>query len=287
MKSLNSIPSVNYHLWEPCNMRCKFCFATFQDVKSTILPKGHLPKEQSLELVEKMANFGFEKITFVGGEPTLCPWLPELIRKAKECGMNTGIVTNGAKLTDTFLFTLKPTLDWIGLSIDSLDDETNIKMGRAIVGKKPVGKAFYYDLIDKINAYNYKLKINTVVNQMNKNEDLSSLIIKSKTNRWKIFQVLPIKDQNDEHIDEMVITEKQFRAFIERHAQFDEVIVPEDNESMTGSYAMVDPAGRFFENSSGKLKYSMAILGVGVKKAYAQCHPDYSKFIERGGKYKW
>ena len=31
-------PSVNFHLWEPCNMRCRFCFATFQDVKQTVLP---------------------------------------------------------------------------------------------------------------------------------------------------------------------------------------------------------------------------------------------------------
>ena len=62
------IPSVNYHLWEPCNMRCKFCFATFQDAK-IILPKGHLPKEESLELVREIAAIGFKKITFAGGEP--------------------------------------------------------------------------------------------------------------------------------------------------------------------------------------------------------------------------
>lgn len=30
------IPSVNYHIWEPCNMRCRFCFATFQDVKAEL-----------------------------------------------------------------------------------------------------------------------------------------------------------------------------------------------------------------------------------------------------------
>ena len=24
------IPTVNYHLWKPCNMRCGFCFATFE-----------------------------------------------------------------------------------------------------------------------------------------------------------------------------------------------------------------------------------------------------------------
>src|SRR6478672_1227479 len=97
------IPSVNFHLWEPCNMRCKFCFATFQDVKQSILPQGHLPKEQAIQVVQQLARFGFQKITFAGGEPSLCPWLNELITSAKDAGMTTMIVTNGSRLTDNFL----------------------------------------------------------------------------------------------------------------------------------------------------------------------------------------
>ena len=55
MKYKAFIPSVNFHLWEPCNMRCKFCFATFQDVKKAILPKGHMKKEESLNVVRLIA----------------------------------------------------------------------------------------------------------------------------------------------------------------------------------------------------------------------------------------
>ena len=78
------VPSCNFHLWEPCNMRCGFCFATFQDVKQEMnLPKGHLPEENCILVVDRIAEFGFEKINFVGGEPTLCPWLPDLIVRAK------------------------------------------------------------------------------------------------------------------------------------------------------------------------------------------------------------
>ena len=91
-------PSVNFHLWEPCNMRCRFCFATFQDVKQTVLPRGHLPREQALVVVEQLAAAGFDKITFAGGEPTLCPWLGELIALAKQRGLTTMLVTNGSRL---------------------------------------------------------------------------------------------------------------------------------------------------------------------------------------------
>ena len=43
-------PSVNYHLWAACNMRCRFCFAVFDDVVGTVAPRGHLPREESVRL---------------------------------------------------------------------------------------------------------------------------------------------------------------------------------------------------------------------------------------------
>ena len=77
------IPSVNFHLWKPCNMKCRFCFATFQDVGQDTLPKGHLPREGCLAVVDALASAGFEKINFAGGEPILCPWLPDMIHRAR------------------------------------------------------------------------------------------------------------------------------------------------------------------------------------------------------------
>jgi radical S-adenosyl methionine domain-containing protein 2 len=281
------IPSVNFHLWEPCNMRCKFCFATFLDMKQTILPKGHLPKEQSLEVVRQLAAAGFQKITFVGGEPTLCPWLIELIQEAKKLGMNTGIVTNGTRLTADYLSELRPYLDWIGLSVDSLNEETNVSIGRAITGKKALNRNHYYELVELINSFRFLLKINTVVNRLNLEENLSEFIRRSKTSRWKVFQVLPIEGENDRFIRNFEISSYEFDAYLQRHSELGEILVPERNEVMKGSYAMVDPAGRFFENSTGALQYSQPILTVGVKEAYRQSHPSAQKFFDRGGVYDW
>ncbi|MFN5878258.1 MAG: viperin family antiviral radical SAM protein [Flavobacteriales bacterium] len=281
------VPSVNFHLWEPCNMRCKFCFATFQDMKQTILPKGHLPKDQSMEVVRQLAAAGFQKITFVGGEPTLCPWLVELIQEAKILGMNTGIVTNGARLSAEYMSELRPYLDWVGLSVDSLCEDTNVGIGRAITGKKALNKVHYYDLVERINSFGFLLKINTVVNKMNLDEDLSEFIRRSKTSRWKVFQVLPIEGENDRFIRDFEISSSEFDTYLDRHSELGDILVPERNEVMKGSYAMVDPAGRFFENSTGALKYSQPILEVGVMEAYRQAHPDAQKFFDRGGLYDY
>ena len=118
---IREVPSVNFHLWEPCNMKCGFCFATFRDVKREILPKGHLNRDDCVAVVERLAAAGFQKINFAGGEPTLCPWLPDLVTAAKSAGMITAIVTNGSKLTSGYLDSMQGSLDWVTLSIDTID----------------------------------------------------------------------------------------------------------------------------------------------------------------------
>jgi len=285
-KVLMPVPSINFHLWEPCNMRCKFCFATFQDVKNTILPKGHLPKAKAIEVVCQLAKAGFEKITFAGGEPTLCPWLSDLMAIAKSRGMTTMIVTNGTRLTDDFLRENRKHLDWIAISIDSLSDTTNLATGRAVVGKRVIDKSDYERLIDQMHHYGFGLKINTVVTRLNYREDMTNFMLTSGAERWKVLQVLPIVGQNDTCISDFTITDEQFKYFLNRHKKVD-FLVPESNSAMKGSYVMVDPAGRFFENSKGIHHYSEPILEIGVFEALQSLTYDFEKFIERGGIYNW
>ena len=285
------VPSVNFHLWEPCNMRCGFCFATFQDVKQEMnLPKGHLPKEECLLLVDRIAEFGFEKINFAGGEPTLCPWLPNLIVQAKESGLVTSIVTNGSKITDQWLDDLNGNLDWIGLSIDTVDPEKSVLIGRAIRGKNPITESEYLHIIGKIKRHGIRLKINTVVNSVNWKEDFTSFIRLAKPERWKLLQALRVKGQNDAYIDDFVIGTEQFAAYVRRNRIVESdgiTVVPEDNEAMTESYVMIDPAGRFFDNAQGFHRYSEPILKVGVAEALKQVSIDPEQFLKRGGKYDW
>ncbi len=281
------IPSVNFHLWEPCNMRCKFCFATFQDVKNSILPKGHLPKEQSIQVVQQLADFGFQKITFAGGEPTLCKWLPDLIATAKNAGMTTMIVSNGSQLTDKFLESNRNILDWIAISIDSLRDDTNLTIGRAIMGNKPLHLEEYKLIAYKVKEFGYGLKINTVVNRNNFRENMTEFIRQSNPKRWKVLQVLPIAGQNDKNIDNLKISDSEFKIFLKNNQSLNNIIVPETNAQIKGSYVMVDPAGRFFDNTNGTHNYSRPILDIGISKAIQEVNYDLSKFLLRGGKYDW
>lgn len=64
-------------------------------------------------------------------------------------------------------------------------------------------------------------------------------------------------------------------------------LVPEDNAALTGSYAMVDPQGRVFDNTEGRHTYSDRILDVGVDAAWAGVQFSLQRFLDRGGVYDW
>lgn len=287
----NRISTVNFHLWQPCNMGCNHCFTPFHDVnKDMKLPKGHLPEKDVIEIVNQLAEAGFfRKINFAGGEPTLCRWLPNLIKRAKELGMQTSIVTNGSKITDVWLGALNGNLDIIALSIDSVNPTTLVQLGRAIGGNRPISQDRYLRIIRTIKQHGIRLKINTVVTSENWQEDFTGVITSASPERWKIFQVLSINGQNDDHIDKMWISNDQFEAYVQRNRAVEEygiTILPESNELMTGSYVMVDPAGRFYDNTKGEYSYSDPILKVGVEKALRQVSTDFQRFKERGGLYE-
>lgn len=283
------IPSVDYIVLSPCNMRCKYCFATFNDLGFNCVTKNQLSKEDSLRLVKKFAKKGFKKITFLGGEPLLCPWIMDLIKNAKQEGLITCLTTNGVLVTDKKLDFFKEYLDWITLSIDSVDRDTLIKIGRA-VNNKPLTQERYQEIIEGIKKRNIKFKINTVVSLANYKEDITSFIKKTKPPIWKLLQVLPMQGQNDALINDFVISKNQFDKYVKRaiKVEKDNISVKVvNNEVMPASYVLVDPLGRLIDTFDGKYQYSQPILEIGIDKALSQTRVMKSRFIKRGGVYEW
>ena len=270
-------------------MRCGFCFATFQDIQPDILPEGHLGREGCLSVVESLARAGFRKINFAGGEPTLCRWLPELINRARELGLTTSVVTNGSRLTREWLESIQGSLDWATLSIDSMDPDTMLRMGRT-TRSGPMSEQDYINVIDDLKEFGIRLKINTVLTRYNINESLAGFITKTNPERWKLLQVLPVKGQNDYSINQYLVSDDEFDRYVQVNRVVESYgtrVVPENNNLMTGSYVMVDPAGRFFDNVAGSHTYSKPILEVGVETALREVTIDPEKFLSRDGLYDW
>lgn len=118
------IAQVFIYITDTCNLRCVQCLykteLTFQ------LNRKEIPYSEAVALMSRLKELGADKITFMGGEPTLYRELPELIGKAKGLGYSyVRIDTNGtfhASLLDNAQFQL---LDEVTFSIDGHSPETN------------------------------------------------------------------------------------------------------------------------------------------------------------------
>ena len=281
------VPTVNYHLWQPCNMKCGNCFATFEDTPAALKTRS-LPRDRSMQLVRLLCAAGFRKINFAGGEPTLCPWISDAIRLSKSLGLATSIVTNGSRASAEWLDDLDGSLDILALSVDSVDADTQIRIGRTVAGK-PMSEGEYLAVCDRVRERGIRLKVNTVVSQFNADEDFQPFIRAARPERWKIFQTLPVSGQNDARIAEFAVSDGVFQRYVERNAAVAKrgvKVVPESNALMTGSYAMVDPLGRFYDNVRGTHTYSAPILSVGAEKALSKTSISPERFAERGGDYE-
>jgi radical S-adenosyl methionine domain-containing protein 2 len=156
-------------------MRCKFCFATYD----SLLPddfRGGLCVSRAKDLISALRCAGFRKITFAGGEPTLCPWLASIVQHAKEIGLQTAMVSNASRLTSGLTAALAPNLDWLTVSIDSASGVVNLAHGRAVAGTRVMEFERVIRVMRFFKAAGVRLKVNTVVTSLNCDENLLPVI---------------------------------------------------------------------------------------------------------------
>lgn len=274
----------NWHLTERCQYSCKYCFAKWgntneiwQDPKQT----SAILKQISIH-GRKPFGEGYEtapiRLNFAGGEPLLLKSrLVDIARESKSFGMNTSLITNGERLSQSL--ELVSELDMIGLSVDSFDEATNRSIGRI----RPSGNALSFqdihDLVIKIRTINPRIlvKFNVVVNKYNYREKLIPMLLSLLPQKIKVLQELSAGGNESSTTDEM------FSYFILNN-QCDECswVYIEDKNSMTQSYLMIDPSGRFYQNGNqNDYAYSDPIHEVGLLQAMRSISFNQSRFSNR------
>tara|TARA_B100000768_G_scaffold165179_1_gene167603 strand:+ start:154 stop:1107 length:954 start_codon:yes stop_codon:yes gene_type:complete len=294
-KNTKTLAAVNWHCYKACNYSCNFCYARFEDLKATPV----MAENEGRHLLQMMAEAGVEKINFVGGEPMLHRHLESWIHEAKRLGMVTSIVSNGTNIDRPFLERMKGSLDWIGLSIDASTDELHAKLGRGLRGEIANNTSHHIDrmlvVAPLLHEYGIGVKMNTVVTDLNKSDDLSPLVRLIRPHRWKIFQALAIEGENDDDMEALAVESAAFHHYVRFHekqlAEIKEMtIVGEDNTVMLGTYAMVDPLGRVYTNVEGRYKYSIhSALVMGFDEAWSEVSSgfDQRRFEQRDGEWDW
>lgn len=264
--------TLNWHFTKKCNMGCKYCF----------VPIGNeLSRYERFTILEKIKGT-FDRINFVGGEPTIHPDLIDLMEKAKEMEFKVTLVTNGYRMIKDPFYAEKilNIVDGIGISIDSMNDETNKRIGRCHC-LQTLSKGEYVELCMRIKNHNLPLKINTVVSQANLDEDFSDFYSSVKPDRIKMFQVLvpnlPIKRD----YSEFLITSEEYFAFVKRHQDKGFSIVAESNELMVGSYFMLNAAGCFENDDNGFESECLLNTDMTVEKALKEVGINMDKYLFR------
>jgi MoaA/NifB/PqqE/SkfB family radical SAM enzyme len=87
-----------------CDASCVHCYAA----AGPEIDAG-LDRQTCEAVLRDAAQLGFRIVQFTGGEPLLCPFLPDLVRLAAETGIpRVEIYTNGMRLDDAALDRLAP-----------------------------------------------------------------------------------------------------------------------------------------------------------------------------------
>ena len=112
-------PVVVWNMTRRCNLKCVHCYAKSEDISYD----NELTHEQSLSMIDDLAQFGVPVLLFSGGEPTVHPRLVEYAQYAVSKGMRAVISTNGTLITKEKAKILKEIgLSYVGISLDGLEE---------------------------------------------------------------------------------------------------------------------------------------------------------------------
>lgn len=284
--------TVNMHFLRCCNYHCSFCFHRGCEDNTT------LKKEEWFKIIDNIARSPLVKrINLAGGEPFMLPQLAKsLLHYIKQKNLETSIVTNSSLLSEKIFNNIKDDLDMIGISIDSGNNDINKLIGRCSRDSNP-NELPHVECVKKIAnlcKQNHKyLKLNTVICRENLNDfSIIDLVNEIKPQRWKVFRVLKIENENGVDKDERTpyngfITDDEWMNW-KKECEKKCVIKPqfEDNDDMLTSYFVVDESGYLLDSSTGSKIRKNCLLDHEFKDIINDVGFNEEKFLNRGGVFK-
>ena len=127
----------------------------------------------------------------------------------------------------------------IGISVDSLNHDTNIKIGRCFKNKTLSKDRLIY-LCKVITNNIIRLKINTCITSLNLDDDINDLIEEVKPDRFKVLRAFC--DDSSEYN----ISDEQWEN---AKSKYPSVSIAEDNDYMATSYLIIDSEGNLSKNN--------------------------------------
>lgn len=110
-----------------CNQNCLWC--EYAEDNRTI--HEIMPGDKLRQLLRDLYDLGVRGVEFCGGgEPTLHPELPAVIREMKEMGLSVGLLTNGTRLSGELAQAIVDCGSYVRIGFDSSNADTFSRLKR-------------------------------------------------------------------------------------------------------------------------------------------------------------
>ena len=182
----------------------------------------------------------------------------------------SGIKFKKHLLNEDFINRHKHQLYMIGISVDSLDYTTNIKMGRCNCGNV-LSKEKIMSLAEIIKKAGIKLKINTCLTKFNINEDFDEFINEIKPDRFKILQMVNSGEKGQYEVEDAEI-----EKFLSRMSY---KYIFESACEIQNSYLIIDSKGNLTTNNLHST--NLSVLTYDIEEIISNIRINYLNYIKR------
>lgn len=269
---------VNLHITEKCNYQCTYCYAVFKNEEELQLDAWKVVVDNVNHYFKSNGIRG--RINLAGGEPMIVKFLDELIDYIHSIGIDVSIITNASRLTKSHVDMWNGKVKMIGISIDSLERDSNLKIGRK-QGHHTLDYEQLKDVLLYIKSRGIILKVNTVVSRLNLDQDISKLYNEVGFDRIKLLQVR-IQDNCNEDAKPTEIDSSEFDNYVSKLlSKTHKSMIIESTDSIESSYVIIDPRGNLISNSNQIYSRVGNLLDESLENLIVKANLDINKFNER------
>lgn len=233
------IPIIDWRITSYCNNNCHYCYASERF--------GELTRKDIFLLIERIVEFGCERVCISGGEPLLCQYTLDVIKELHNNDISVYLSTNGTDYIEKRKF-IEPYITKLSLPLDGYDESSN-----AINGREYSGFSDVIEILElyKAEEHKFAIKIGTVLTKKNLKkihfDNIYNILKNYPIDMWKIYEFIP-EEKGVENVRELQIKLSELEVFLSSindilHSNIMNVIFAK-RKSRNSAYFIIRPDGK-------------------------------------------